>query len=419
MTKPTIEITRKQKIMSFVFWFALFYLLLFSLEKFFLKPEPENPANVQVHIQTDKAKYVVGNLPLVTLSNPTSTTYSLQSPCVEGAEKLQLVTLGSSEPVVCEEGSIGTINLASQSQQSLPLGSIAYKIFDTAGNYKLQATLENDTGEVLEVQSEQITFKKSGFFRNLYRNIITKPLFNTLAFFVDKLPSHSFGIAIILLTLVVRIILLVPNHKAMKSQRDLQAVQPKLNALKEKYKDNQQMMAMETMALYKKHKINPMGSCLPILLQMPFLLGLYHIVQTGIVPHMSYFLYDFMAKVDLSVVQNWFLGMDLTQPNKYILPIIVGGAQWFAFRMTMLRQKKAQDSTKPTKKKKNGAPSMQDQMAQMNVIMQWALPVMIAFFTSIMPAGVGIYWVTSTVFGIIQQWFVNREVDKPVVKRKS
>ena len=414
-----IEITKKQKIMSFLFWFSLFYLIFFF---FFNKPvENIDPATAEVAIMTDKSKYVVGNLPHFTIQNPTDKTYTLTNPCLAGSEKLQLVTLGETQPIACEEGAVSTLTFAPKTEQEVPFSSITQQVFDEDGNYKLRVLLDSEEGEILELTSDQITYKKPGIFRTLYRNLITKPLFNILVFFVDKLPNHSFGIAIILLTIVVRIILLVPNQKAMKSQRALQTIQPKLNELKEKHKGNQQMIAMKTMELYKTHKINPMGSCLPILLQMPFLIGLYHIVQIGLAPHMAYFLYQFQEKVDLTVIQNWFLGIDLTLPGNYILPLIVGGAQWVAFRMTMLRQKKKQEADKkPAKKKdKKAAPSMQDSMAQMNVIMQWALPVMIAFFTFIMPSGVGIYWVTSTLFGIAQQWFVNRDVDKPVVTRKS
>lgn len=426
MTQAPIQITRKQRIMSFVFWFLLFYGILFGLDRYVFK---KNVAPTQVAssvtIVTDKDTYRVGNLPHFTLVNQTNETYVLKDPCVVGEEKLQLVTLGDVLPVACEEGALVGFDLEPQTQREIMMSSVSTDVFKEAGNYKIRVLLENTDGETVAVDSEQVVFKEPGIFRTLYRNLITKPLFNILVFFVDWLPNHSFGISIILLTLVVRTLLLVPNQKAMKSQRELQKIQPKLTELKAKYKDNQQMMAMKTMELYKSHKINPMGSCLPILLQMPFLIGLYHIVQTGLAPHMAYFLYTFQQNVDLTIIDNMFLSMDLTEPNQYVLPLVVGVAQWVAFRMTMIRQKKTQAANKKdgslnkSGTKEEGI-NMQDQMAQMNVIMQWALPVMIAFFTSVMPAGVGIYWVTSTLFGIAQQWVVNHEGMKPkVVKKES
>lgn len=421
MTQAPIQLTRKQRIMSFFFWFLLFYAILLGLDRYVFKKDvaPSQSAS-EVIISTDKRTYRVGNLPHFTLVNRTDQTYKLKDPCLAGAEKLQLVTLGDVLPITCEEGAIDAFELAPQTQKEIMISEVSTDVFQDAGNYKIRVLLENAEGETQAVDSEQVVFKEPGIFRTLYRNIITKPLFNILVFFVDRLPNHSFGISIILLTIVVRILLLIPNQKAMKSQREMQKVQPKIAELKQKYKDNQQMLAMKQMELYKTHKINPMSSCLPILLQMPFLIGLYHIVLTGLAPHMAYFLYTFQKTVDLTIIDNMFLGMDLTEPNKYILPLIVGVAQWVAFRMTMIRQKKSQAATKSANKGPKEGLNMQDQMAQMNVIMQWALPVMIVFFTSIMPAGVGIYWLTSTLFGIAQQWVVNHEGMQPkVVKKES
>ncbi|MCL4139787.1 UNVERIFIED_CONTAM: hypothetical protein GTU68_031534 [Idotea baltica] len=165
------------------------------------------------------------------------------------------------------------------------------------------------------------------------------------------------GLAIILLTIVVRLILFVPNQKAMASQRELQRLQPKMTELKEKHKDNQQLLAMKTMELYKTHKINPMSSCWPILLQMPFLIGLYYIILAGLSPHMTYFLYSFQKDADLTAVDNLFLGLDLTVPNIIPLAIMVGAAQWFALRLANMRMKKKNEKN-PVKK----AP-LQNQMA--------------------------------------------------------
>lgn len=420
MTQSPIQLTKKQRIMSFFFWFLLFYGILFGLDHYVFKKNaaPTSLAS-SVVMTTDKDTYHVGNLPHFTLVNQTNQTYTLKDPCAFGEEKLQLITLGEVVPIACAQGALDGFELAPQTQREIMMSSVSTDVFKEAGNYKIRVLLENEAGEIEAIDSEQVVFKEPGIFRTLYRNLITKPLFNILVFFVDWLPNHSFGIAIILLTLVVRTILLVPNQKAMKSQRELQKIQPKLTELKAKYKDNQQMMAMKTMELYKTHKINPMGSCLPILLQMPFLIGLYHIVQTGLAPHMAYFLYTFQQTVDLTIIDNMFLSMDLTEPNQYVLPLVVGVAQWVAFRMTMIRQKKTQAANKPATNDKKDGINMQDQMAQMNVIMQWALPVMIAFFTSVMPAGVGIYWVTSTLFGIAQQWVVNHEGMKPKVVKKA
>jgi len=175
---------------------------------------------------------------------------------------------------------------------------------------------------------------------------------------------------------------------------------------------------MATMALYKKHKINPMSSCLPILLQMPFLLGIYFVVRDGITPHFAQKLYGFQSDFDLSVVDNSFFGLDLSVPDMFVLPVIVGVAQFFAMKLAIIHTKKKADKN-PVKKDPKKGPDMADQMQQMQKMMLYVFPFMIAFFTATFPAGVGIYWLTSTLFGIAQQRFVNWQLDRPKVKRKE
>ena len=89
------------------------------------------------------------------------------------------------------------------------------------------------------------------------------------------IPGHNLGWAIILLTLIIKLILLAPNQKALKAQKQMQKIQPQLDALKKKYANDQQKLAAETMEIWKKYKINPMSSCLPMLIQFPILIALF------------------------------------------------------------------------------------------------------------------------------------------------
>lgn len=243
-----------------------------------------------------------------------------------------------------------------------------------------------------------------------------------MVFIAEVLPGHSLGWAIIGMTLIVRLILFMPNQKAMRSQRKLQKLQPEIEALKKKHGTNQQMLAMETMALYKKRKINPMSSCLPILLQMPILIGIYFVVQGGVAEHLSYLLYAFQSEANLGAINPHFFGLNLEVPNIWVLPFLVGAAQYFAVKLSMAASSKTKKDEKPTKKKpqkQSQGPDMAEQMQQMQKVMLYALPLMIGIFTATFPAGVGIYWLTSTLFGIGQQKVVNYQLDKPKVKRKE
>src|SRR5690606_26363572 len=115
-----------------------------------------------------------------------------------------------------------------------------------------------------------------------------------------------------------------PNHKALKAQKQMQKVQPQLEALKIKYKNDPQRLAQETMGIYKKYKVNPVSSCLPMLIQFPILIALFYVVRDGLTSIDPSFLYSSVENLDLSTVNPRFLGLDLTRANWWILPIIVG-----------------------------------------------------------------------------------------------
>jgi len=418
MNKSKLELVR-----SFLTWFLTFYLLFWGFQLFLAGDEDENVVQNLPDIQVlTKNKLVEGTPLSVTLQNNTDQDWVYIGICDDGRRpevsrvfnQTQTVNLEYSR-TDCEQF-IASEDLVvpAQGSYTLGFGALNAKFFTEPGNYQV-----NLPTSVTETEPAGFVLKKAGFIRSTFRSIITQPLFNLLVFFVDKIPSHSLGWAVVAMTLLVRLILLFPNQKAMKSQRKLQKLQPEIQAMKKKHGKNQQAMALGTMELYKKHKVNPMSSCLPIFLQMPFLLGIYFVVRDGISPQFQGLLYAFQSKVDLSVVNNAFFGLDLSIPNIWVLPVIVGVAQFFAMRLAIPQTKKDTPSKKVSKKKKSSEPYMAEQIQQMQKMMIWVFPFMIAFFTATFPAGVGIYWLTSTVFGIAQQKFVNWQIDQPKVKRKE
>src|SRR3989338_4469478 len=108
-----------------------------------------------------------------------------------------------------------------------------------------------------------------------FKSILIYPLLNLLVFFYNFIPD--IGIVIILLTVIVRLLLLPSFHRSLKHQKALQDLQPKMNEIKEKYKDNKEQQAKAMMELYSAHKVNPLSSCLPLLIQLPILIALYHV----------------------------------------------------------------------------------------------------------------------------------------------
>ena len=130
----------------------------------------------------------------------------------------------------------------------------------------------------------------------LYNEIFYKPIFNFLIWLYNVVPGSDIGIAIILLTIVIRLILYPLSLQSIKSQKALSGLQPQIEELRKQYKDDREKMAQELMALYKREKVNPASSCLPTLIQFPFLIAVYHVFARGLASDgFDQFLYPFVA----------------------------------------------------------------------------------------------------------------------------
>lgn len=284
-------------------------------------------------------------------------------------------------------------------------------LFGEMGRFKISFNTTIDSKPITFTTNE-FTVVKEGIFRQLFTGLFYRPIYNGLIFLAYIAPNHDLGIAILLLTILIRTILLVPSQKSMKSQRRMQELQPRLNKIKEQHKGDQARIAAETMAVWKEAKISPFGSCLPILMQFPFLIALFYVIRNGLNPDNTFMMYSQYNNFALSDINTGLFGiLDLTIPNYYVLPIIIGGLQFIQMKLSFARNAKKQEGQAPAKNEMNMA----------NNMMTYLMPVMIAIFTASLPAGVGIYWGTSTLYGIIQQVFVNRgakkkDPEEPTVK---
>ena len=396
-----VKATKKSFLISFLTWFALFYIVLWGLEKWLVtEPEPQaGPLEARLLDQ----KLVLGQVAVARFTNQDQVPYQWTGWCEQDQTNPEIsrVVNGQTLPIFsaenCPETSQSVVIPAGE-KRDISFLPITAAIFTEAGEYQFQWTWEAQGVEPTSLVLG-LSYVEPGLFRQLFRALITQPLFNILVFLVEHLPGHSLGWAIILLTILVRLILWGPNQKALKSQRQLQILQPKIEALRQKYQGNQQQMALKMMELYKTHQINPLSSLWPILLQLPIMLGVYLVIKDGLSPHLSYLLYDFHQDLDWSLVNSFFVIWDLTQPEWIVLPILVGVAQWIALWLSFRRQK-------------NSPAPLPSTMQKMQGFMQWGLPVMIAFFTATFPAGVGLYWLVSTVFGVGQQWWINYRLDQ-------
>lgn len=245
------------------------------------------------------------------------------------------------------------------------------------------------------IESNEFSVEEEGIFSKLWTGIFYRPIYNVLIFLIAYMPGNSLGLAIIILTIIIRTILLAPSQKAMKAQRKMQMVQPMIESIKEKYKGDKQRIAQETMAVWKTQKVNPLGSCLPLLLQFPVLIALFYVVQGGLNPDNTYLLYTSYSNFSFLNISTNFLGLDLLKNNLYVLPLVVGLLTFAQMKL----------STAMAGKKKDSKPK---EMALASNMMVYFMPVMVAVFTASLPSGVGVYWGVSTLYGVIQQYFVNK-----------
>lgn len=229
--------------------------------------------------------------------------------------------------------------------------------------------------------------------KDFLKVILYKPLFNILVFLVWLIPGHSVGWAIIILTVLVRLALYPSQKKSIESQKKMQEIQPKMEEIKEKYKDDQQAQAEATMSLYKQYKINPLSSCLPLLIQLPILIVLYRVFTAGLnTDRFNELLYTFTPRPE--TVNALFYGLDLSQPSIY-LAILAGVLQLIQSRQMMKNQPK-----KKGKKDKMGI------LGDFSSQMVYIFPIFTVIIAMKLPSALAIYWIVTTLFMIIQQKMV-------------
>ncbi len=235
----------------------------------------------------------------------------------------------------------------------------------------------------------------AGFFTT----IIYQPIFNAFVGLYNLVGDV--GIVIILLTIIVQLILYPLNTKSIQAQKALADMQPKLDKLKKEFKDDQQKLATETMKLYKEHKINPFGSCLPILIQIPVFLGLFYVLKGAFASNSFELLYPFIHSPGSinPVSLNIF---DLSKAS-VVLAILAGGAQFIQTKML---------STKRPPVQAGGGAKDESVAAMMNKQMLYMMPILTVLIGMKFPAGVTLYWFFRTLLAAGQQWILFRKNGK-------
>ncbi|MBT4857192.1 membrane protein insertase YidC [Candidatus Uhrbacteria bacterium] len=226
----------------------------------------------------------------------------------------------------------------------------------------------------------------------IFQVVFYHPIYNLLIFLYDVMPFGGIGIAIILVTLLIKGILFPFTFKMLKSQRAMQEIQPKIAEIRKTYKDDREKMAEKLMEVYKDNNVNPMASCLPLIIQLPIFWALYRALRDGVREIDPELLYSFVSNP--GEIQSMFLGIDLAEVS-ITLAVLAAIAQYFQVKRTMAR--------KPIKEvaKKEGAKD-ENMMANMNKMMLYFIPGMtLVIGVTSMPGGVMLYWLATTFLTLI------------------
>ncbi|HJZ18619.1 MAG TPA: YidC/Oxa1 family membrane protein insertase [Candidatus Nanoarchaeia archaeon] len=251
---------------------------------------------------------------------------------------------------------------------------------------------------------------------NIFNIILVWPFLNILVLCFKVLSffsiPFSLGFSIIALTVLIRIVLYPLTTAQLKASKKMQEISPHLARLKERHKGDAKTLQQETMKLYKEFGVNPAAGCLPILIQIPIIWGLYsvlnHIVKLGpgdILNQVNQVVYFDFLKIS-KIWDTHFFGLPLGQTPSQLLqsigliilfvPIITGVLQFIQSKMLFPKSQKT-----PTTQKKQ-----MDFTQAFQTQTTYLFPIMIGFFSYTFPIGLSIYWNTFTVFGIIQQYLV-------------
>src|SRR3989344_4337827 len=227
----------------------------------------------------------------------------------------------------------------------------------------------------------------------LYNTILYQPLFNATVFLYNVIPGSDFGLAIVTLTILIRIVMFPLTLKTAKSQRAMARVNPRIKDIKEKFKNDSQAQSAAIMTLYKEEKVNPLAGCLPLIIQLPILIALYQAFGAGFKPDNLNLLYGFIGNPgQISTTSLGFLNIG---SKNAILAVVTGLFQFFQLRQNNLTMAAA-------------SPDGNKDMQAMNKQMLYFFPVMIVIIGWNLPAGLLLYWLTSTLFSMGEQTYIRK-----------
>lgn len=241
---------------------------------------------------------------------------------------------------------------------------------------------------------------------NIFTTIFYQPILNLLVFLYNTVSFQDLGVAIILLTIIIKLALWPLGKQSIKSQKALQDLQPKIEELKKKYANDKVGLSQATMAMYKENKINPFSSCLPLLIQLPFLFAVYQVFRDGLNNKLD-LVYSFISRPE--VINGFSFGfIDLNKSSVY-LAVLAGLAQFWQAKMMMAKKPEIKSEGS---KDENMAAIMSKQML-------YFMPAITIFIGVSLPGGLTLYWFVITLLTALQQVLIFKKKDSKKEEPKT
>ncbi len=241
----------------------------------------------------------------------------------------------------------------------------------------------------------------------MFHDFIYQPLYNVLIVLYNIIPGRDFGVAIVIFTVILRALLIPLYKKQVESQKRLQDLQPKIKEIQQKHKNDKEKQTKEVMEFYKKNKTNPFSGCLPLIVQLVFLIAIYRILIN--ISSAGFFvkaeeLYSFISNP--GTINHFFIGLvDLTKPS-IALAVLAAAAQFYQSKMLIKKQPASPNRGEPESVKNSS--NQADFTQIMSKQMLYLGPVLTLFIGIKFAAGLALYWLVSTLFMIVQQWQIER-----------
>jgi YidC/Oxa1 family membrane protein insertase len=237
-------------------------------------------------------------------------------------------------------------------------------------------------------------------FSSIFHTLIYDPLYNALIFFIEILPGADVGLALIALTLLVKVLLFPLAHKVARTQVIMRRIQPEVDALQKEHKDDKQTQTLKTLELYRTHKINPFFGILVLFIQLPILMALYWIFYRGGLPVVNTeLLYSFIPTPES--INMLFLGIVDMAGKSAPLALLAGVTQLI---QTHIMMPKAPEKT-------SDKPNLKEDLARsMHIQMKYVMPVIVAVIAYVISAAIALYLLVSNIFTIGQELLVRKQL---------